>query len=296
MLFDASPELTLKNRHYRNAVGLFVWQNYLNDLDRGDATTTLFLPKSKRLITAVITLGESGVFAGRIEAEWFLKKLGIDVVLMRAEGQRYPAGHTLMKLSGTAEAILKAERTLLNLIQRMSGIATFTADLVKRLPSGIHLLSTRKTVWGLLDKRAVAVGGGKTHRLTLSDALLVKDNHLHLWPDWEEPFRRILAAAPRYRFVQMELESEEEAEHFEHFCADLSARDKEKLLVMLDNFTPRMVAVWAPRLAAQGILVEVSGGVTSRNLEEFLLPGVSALSCGALTFGSHALDMSLHFL
>ncbi len=206
-LLDAKKELTLKNPAYKKAVNLYIWQAYLNDLSKGDVTTKYFVPKKRRIITAKIIAKEAGVLAGIMEAEWFLKKLGIRITQKKKEGAKLKKGDVIMRLKGRANKILASERTLLNLLQRMSGVATITNRLVSKLPKSIKLLATRKTLWGNMDKRAVSVGGGGTHRLNLNDAVLIKENHIALADNLEKRLKKVFRKAKKVRFVEIELEN-----------------------------------------------------------------------------------------
>ncbi|PIZ72320.1 hypothetical protein COY07_03310 [Candidatus Peregrinibacteria bacterium CG_4_10_14_0_2_um_filter_43_11] len=329
MIFDASSSLNLKNATYLKAVKQHVWQTYRADIEGGDVTTELFLPKKCPDIRAEIVANEPGVFAGFPEAKWLLKKIGVSITKHIKEGRLFKKGDILLVLHGRADRILKAERTLLNLLQRMSGIATATQKMASHLPKTIKLLATRKTFWGLLDKRAVYVGGGATHRLNLSDAAMIKDNHWMLSPlchfmlDTESThpsyndsnlsrFRikcgmtkggagvtrggiGITNKLKKLRFIEFEMDNLSQVRQFVEFYSHVPAflRSSKKVAIMLDNFSPTDVKKAVKLLKLLGIWIEVSGGITLQNIKSYAIRGVDAISSGAITTKAPALDLSL---
>ena len=291
MLLDNGNKLNLGQSAYKKAVRLYVWRSYLNDLSKGDVTTNTFIPKKRQIVTAKITAKELGVLAGVQEAEWFLKKVGVQMVRGKKDGARLKKGDLVMELQGRADKILAVERTLLNLLQRMSGIATMTRALSSELPKSIKLLATRKTFWGDLDKRAVSVGGGGTHRLNLNDAILIKENHIMLCGDFEKSLKKAFKKASRVRFVEVELESIDQVLVFEKIAKELSL--PKNVVVMLDNFTPLSIKKAVLILKSLDVLIEVSGGIDAKNIKKYTLKGVSAISSGAIINKADALDLSL---
>lgn len=291
MVLDNRDQLVLGRVAYRKAVKCYVWQAYLNDLSKGDVTTGVFIRKKRKNVTAKIITKEAGVFAGAQEAEWFLKKVGIQVVQIKKDGFRFKKGQVLMELYGRAHKILAVERTLLNLLQRMSGIATATHHLSSQLPKNIKLLATRKTFWGDLDKRAVVVGGGGTHRLNLNDAILIKENHIALSDDFKKSLKKAFKKASKVRFVEIELESVAQVLEFEKISKELELPSN--VVVMLDNFTPLNVKKAVLILRSLNVLIEVSGGINERNIKKYAIKGVSAISSGSITNKAGALDLSL---
>ncbi len=294
MLLDAAKELTLKNSAYKKAVDQYVWQAYLNDHSKGDLTTQYFVPKKNRITEAEVVSKELGMLAGIMEVKWFLKKLGIRIIQQKKDGDKLNKGDIILRLKGRADTILSAERTLLNLLQRMSGVATSTSHLSSKLPKNIKLLATRKTLWGDLDKRAVAVGGGGTHRLNLSDAVLIKENHIALTDNLEKSLKQVFKKAKKTRFVEIELENMKEVLEFVIICKKL--KYPKNLVVMLDNFKPTGIRKAVLVLKEVGALIEVSGGITEKNIKTFALKGVSAISSGAITNKAASLDFSLNII
>lgn len=303
MVLDFSRDLSLKNPAYLKAVHQFVWEAYLSDVGKGDITTDLFLgPAKSTIVRARIVAKEAGIFAGLLEADWFLKKLGIRITQKLKEGAPFRKGTALLTLQGRADRILAAERTLLNLLQRMSGIATATHRLASQLPKNIALFATRKTFWGLLDKRAVTVGGGGTHRLNLSDAVLVKDNHWALLSSREKTkvLNEILKkfqddSMKKARFIEIELDRMSDVRHFARFYPSLPAKLKQKrpMVVMIDNFKPSLVRKAVQILKPCKVMIEVSGGINAKNIHRYAIPGVHAISSGSITNKAPAIDLSL---
>ena len=257
-VLDNSKKLDIKNPTYKRAVELYVWQSYLQDLGSGDATSNMFLKTGQKKVTAQIVANESFVLAGIQEAKWFLGRVGIQIVSAMKDGSHVKKGALLMKMSGDPKKILSAERTLLNLLQRMSGVATATNKFISLLPKNIKLLATRKTLWGMLDKRAVSVGGGCTHRLNLDDAILVKENHQSLSTDRTLDFKRVLRYAKDVGFIEIELQSEKDVKWL---LKNFSNPDScIPVVAMLDNITPQQVKKFTPLLKKSGyILIRCSG-------------------------------------
>ena len=295
---DSSKKLNLKNSAYKKAVELYVWETYLDDVGKGDLTIKYFVAKKRKKIIAEVITNEDGIISGIQEAEWFLKKLGIKIIKGLKDGASIKSGQIIMKLKGTAQKILMAERTLLNLLQRMSGVATATNKLSSKLPKSIKLLATRKTLWGLLDKRAVTVGGGGTHRLNLNDAILIKENHLSLSSDLKKDLRRAIKKSKKAKFIEIELENINEVMDFIMIYDQLKKEFtiKKQIVVMLDNFSPDTVKRAISLLKQSKILIEISGSINEYNIDKYAIKGVSAISSGAVTMKASSLDISLNFI
>jgi len=293
---DARLELKPKNKVYSKALNIYILEAFYQDLPKTDLTTRIFLGRASKIVIAKIIANEEGVLAGIQEAEWFLKKFGIKIVKAKKDGTFLQKGAVVMEISGTASHILGVERTLLNLLQRMSGVATKTKKMVARLPKGIKLLATRKTLWGLLDKRAVVIGGGGTHRLGLSDAILIKENHIALAKSFKKSLKAALKKVSKVRFVEIELETPKQVEEFLGIYEKLKkvTKGSKEVVVMLDNFTPAQIRKVIKPLNKAGLFVELSGGINTRNISRYNIGGVSAISSGAITSQVHNLDMSLN--
>jgi len=210
-----------------------------------------------------------------------------------SDGDRAAAGDVLGRVSGSLRVVLAAERTMLNFLQRLSGIATLTATYVAACAgTGAVIVDTRKTApgWRDIEKYAVRVGGGRNHRIGLYDAVLIKDNHIdggRLSP--AEAVHRAREAAPEAAFVEIEVRS------LDDLRACLAA---EPDIVMPDNFDVAMLReaveiVRAHRGDGKRPLVEASGGITLENVREVALTGVDRIAVGALTHSAPALDIAL---
>jgi nicotinate-nucleotide pyrophosphorylase (carboxylating) len=295
MTFDCAKNLRPLKSAYKKQLEQYIWKAYLNDTAKGDVTTGLLKNKARR-VHAEILVKQPGILAGIDEAEWLLKKVKLPYRVIKKDGARVNKGDKILRLVGHADRILAVERTLLNLLQHMSGIATITGKMKSKLPKSIKLLATRKTLWGDLDKRAVSLGGGLTHRLNLGDAVLIKDNHWALAENIKPVLVRAFRNIYKTKFVEIEAESIAQAEQvlrvFES-AKKLHRRLKGKFAVMLDNFRPKDIKRIAPGLKQAGILVEVSGGINEKNIKKFALRGVSAISAGLITSDAPKMDMSL---
>ncbi len=204
----------------------------------------------------------------------------------RAEGAALPAGAELMRIAGGARSLLSAERTALNFLARLCGIATHTRRFVEAVAgSGVEILDTRKTLpgWRVLDRYAVAVGGGRNHRFGLYDAILIKDNHIALAGGVAAAVKAARAAAPPHLAIQVEVESEADA---------AAAIEAGACLLLLDNRSSAELRRLAERFRADALL-EASGGVTLANVREIAESGVHRISIGALTHSAPAADLSL---
>jgi len=205
------------------------------------------------------------------------------------EGEEISKGTKFGVARGKVKSLLKGERVALNFLQHLSGIATVVRRMQKKLsPYGITLLDTRKTLPGLkvLQKYAVRVGGGQNHRFSLSDGLLIKDNHIKACGGLEKVLEK-LNRTPHYAAVEIEVKSLTELSLILESEANISA-------VLLDNFSQKDLAKALDMIKRSGkkVLVEVSGGVKEENLDRFLTPGVDYLSSGAITHSVKAVDIS----
>ncbi|MCD6445154.1 carboxylating nicotinate-nucleotide diphosphorylase [Candidatus Bathyarchaeota archaeon] len=262
------------------------------DVGFGDLTTELLVPKGLRA-KGFIVVKERGVIAGLEEARVLFDVLGVEARLRFRDGDLVKPGDVVMEVEGEARSILMAERTVLNIMMRMSGIATETrrlVDMVRRAGLDVRVAATRKTAPGLrfLDKKAVMVGGGDTHRLRLDDAVLIKDNHVAIVGSVGEAVRKAKEAVSFAKKVEVEVQTPEEALEAARCGADI---------VMLDNMKPDQIRRAVELLKAEGlygrVLLEASGGINPSNILEYASTGVHVVSLGYLTHSAKALDMSL---
>ena len=261
------------------------------DIGYGDITSAALLEDGQQARARVL-FREDGVAAGLEEAAALFALLGCTVKLSEEDGGGVAAGSVVMEVRGPAGAILAVERTALNLLGRMSGIATAVASASKsaRVNPSIRVAATRKTAPGLreLDKRAVELGGGDTHRLRLDDCVLIKDNHLRLGLSVGEAVARARRGVSFTKKVEVEVRSLEQAVEAAEAGADI---------IMFDNMPPSEVRSCLSALSELGLregrLFEASGGITPENVEEYAATGVDILSMGCLTHSVRSLNVKL---
>jgi nicotinate-nucleotide pyrophosphorylase (carboxylating) len=263
----------------------------LEDVGRGDETSRITVPagiRARARFVAREALVVSGLEAAR--AVFFeAADQEVSFAAFANEGDRLAAGSVLAEVEGPAQPILSAERVALNLLMRLSGVATLTSRYVEAVAgTGVGISDTRKTTPGLrlLEKAAVRAGGGTNHRAGLDDGILIKDNHLALAGGVTEAVRRAKGQASHLLKVEVEVESLEELE--EAIRAGVDA-------VLLDNMTPEEVreAAGLARRERPELLVEVSGGVNLRTVRSYAEAGPDFISVGALTHSAAAADISL---
>lgn len=262
------------------------------DAPWGDVTSEAVVPDVA--CRAVVRAKGRGVVAGLLEARTLFEHFGVTVRERSADGRAVVPGTVLLELDGPARTILLVERTALNIIGRMSGIATRTreaVEAVRAVSPDVRVAATRKTAPGLrmLDKKAVILGGGDPHRYSLSDMVLIKDNHLALVP-LPEAIRRAKKES-LYRAVEVEVETVEDAVTAAGAGADI---------ILLDNMTPDAVRETVRALAGRGLrdrlTLEVSGGIGDDDLAGYAAAGVDIISMGALTHTVRNFDVSLDIL
>jgi nicotinate-nucleotide pyrophosphorylase (carboxylating) len=264
------------------------------DIGLGDVTAAAVIPKNLA-VDAEVVAKEEGVVAGIEEASLLAEYVGLRANAKVYDGQTIEEKMVLMQIYGNARTILAIERTLLNLLSRMSGIATETRALTEKLEKvevRTRIAATRKSAPGLLyfDKKAVAIGGGDPHRLHLDDMILIKDNHLVIVGGVHEAVKKAKANASFSKKIEVEVTSIENALEAAKAGADI---------VMLDNFSPNQAKEAAMRLRQAGfeqVLLEASGGITPENLLDYAAANVDIISMGALTHSVKSLDISLEIV
>src|SRR3990170_251964 len=262
------------------------------DIGQGDVTTAAVVPSGVTAEAAVIAK-EAGIAAGIEETAILAESLGLKVKTEVEDGEEIKNKQVIMKISGDARTILSAERTMLNLLARMSGIATTTRKLTEKLKKAkatAKIAATRKTAPGLLyfDKKAVLIGGGDPHRLHLDDMILVKDNHIAVAGSIENALKRAKQNASFSKKIEIEVSRVRDA---------LKAAEAGADIIMLDNFSPKQAKETIELLKKAGffgkILLEASGGITEENLLEYAATQVNIISLGELTHSARALNVSL---
>ncbi|MBF0499671.1 MAG: carboxylating nicotinate-nucleotide diphosphorylase [Candidatus Riflebacteria bacterium] len=258
----------------------------------------------------VIKSKEDGVLAGLEEISAFYKKHKVSVVKLKKDGCSLKKGDIIAEITGKQSDLLRVERTGLNFLQRMSGIATQTRKLAEiTSPHNVMIVGTRKTFFNVMDKNAITLGGGLSHRYGLFDAILIKDNHISAVGEESGVTDRISTALGRaFRFstksppsfIEIETGSMEEAVHAAEAYSDLLRKGvglaNVPFIIMLDNLKPsrinKIVKELKKRKLYDLVLLEASGGIQKKNIEAYAKSGVDAISIGAITHSVPALDIS----
>lgn len=259
----------------------------LEDLSLGDITSdTIFTPENRA--KAAIRAKEDLVLCGMDVAKTVFHAVDPDVIFtpLKKDGDNVKKGEVVLELTGSTSSILKAERTALNFMQRMSGIATASreyAAIGKKY--GVMIVDTRKTQPGLrrLDKYAVRTGGARNHRISLADSVMIKDNHIAAAGSITAAVKKIKDVIGHTPKVEVETTTLDEVKEALNAGADI---------IMLDNMTPEQIAVCKKEIAGRAI-IEVSGGVNKTNLEAYCAVRPDVISMGALTHSVPAKDLSL---
>jgi nicotinate-nucleotide pyrophosphorylase (carboxylating) len=265
-----------------------------DDVGHGDITVAAVIPPN--IVTrAKVVAKENGVVAGVEEALILAEYLGLEAKAKVTDGEIIRNEQVILQLNGDAQTILCVERTMLNLLSRMSGIATkpkMLTEKLQRVNKEVRIAATRKSAPGLLyfDKKAVVVGGGDPHRLHLDDLILVKDNHLAIVGSIEEAIKKAKTNASFSKKIEVEVTNPEDAMKAAEAGADI---------VMLDNFSAKEAGTASEALRKAGfskVIVEVSGGITAENLVEYAEAKVDIISLGELTHSVRALNLSLEIV
>jgi nicotinate-nucleotide pyrophosphorylase (carboxylating) len=260
------------------------------DIGGGDITTDSFVPDTLHALGRIIARERAIVAGGETAAEVFRRvNPQLNVTILQPDGTALSGGETILEVRGVARSILTAERVALNFLQRLSGIATLTRQFVEATgKSRAKILDTRKTTPGLraLEKAAVVAGGGANHRFSLSDMVLVKDNHLAAGSG----FSGFAAAIQRLRQERPEIRIEVEADRLDQVRSFLEIEGID--VILLDNMKPSEMRE-AVVLGREKVKFEASGGVTLKNVRQIAATGVDYISVGALTHAARAVDMSL---
>lgn len=265
------------------------------DIGFEDLTTKALIPPDLQ-IKVKITVKQDGVAAGVDLAASIFREFSLMVSQKKQDGENLKKGEVILEVEGDARTILTLERTVLNLIMRLSGIATLTSHLVKKAKNvnpEVIVAGTRKTTPGLqfLEKEAIKAGGGDTHRYRLDDCVLIKDNHLALVGDVKTAVEKAKKYASFTKKIEVEVENLEDAVSAVKAGADI---------LMLDNMTVSEVKKVLSTLDAEGlrdkILIEVSGGIKLDNIAGYAETGVDIISTGFITHSAPSLDMSLEIV
>ena len=257
------------------------------DIGKEDISSKL-LPRKK--IKAKIISRQNGVIAGVKFAQDIFVLKGNKVTIIKKDASKIKAGQTILEIAGPVYSILSCERTALNLLSRMSGIATQTSNLVekiKKINPRTKLYATRKTAPGLrfFDKEAVNIGGGEKHRMSLDKLVMLKDNHLAVSGSLS---RLISKARKKYKIIEVEVENQEDA---------LLAAVSGATIIMLDNFSTKEISKTIKNLKKaklrKRVKLEASGGINSKNIQSYAKSGVDMISVGEITNSVSGIDLTL---
>ena len=263
-------------------------QEFFNEDNISEDITTNTTQEENKTLEAHFIAKEEMVFAGKE-----IIKQGFNdcfIINIKNDGTQFKAGDTIARVGGTSDKILKRERVILNLLQRLSGVATTTNKLAKKLQKyNIQLLDTRKTTPGLreFEKFAVHVGGGTNHRFSLKDAVMIKDNHLIGNPDLKDAVEKAASKNPG-KDIEVEVDTLEQIDE---------ALETKATSILLDNFSPKSLPEIIKHIRShkngKNIYIELSGGINSSNIDKYCIKGVDGISMGALTHNIKSIDISL---
>jgi nicotinate-nucleotide pyrophosphorylase (carboxylating) len=275
------------------AIETIVRMALMEDAPWGDITSQSLLPADAR-ISAQLVAREKGILCGEDIFAAAMRMTGTIVIQFAVhDGEQFAKGEVLATVDGQAQTVLQAERVALNFIQRLSGIATLTAQYVAQTAgTKARIVDTRKTTPGLrlLERYAVRCGGGYNHRFSLSDAVMAKDNHLavltrHGKGNLTDQLRSAFARLPHTSHVEVEVDHPDQIEAILAAGVDT---------IMLDNFTTEELRAGVQQIAGRA-LVEASGSVRLDDVREISSTGVEIISVGALTHSARSLDLGLDF-
>ena len=293
--------MLLRNKLSESALQDLIRNALKEDIGSGDITTELLIPKNK-VIKAVIILKEKAVVAGLEIAQRVFRAIdkNIQFKVTSADGSQEKPGKIIAKIQGQAGSILSGERTALNFLSHLSGVATVTRSFVDEVkPYKAKIMDTRKTTPGLreLEKYAVALGGGHNHRMGLWDAVLVKDNHIAVLKagargiNIKDIARLVKEKKPKGMKTDIEVRNLKEFQEVLEIPPDI---------IMLDNMDisqiKKAVAMRDAQPSRKNVKIEVSGGVRLSNIKAIARAGVDMISIGALTHSAKAVDMSLEVI
>jgi nicotinate-nucleotide pyrophosphorylase (carboxylating) len=269
--------------------------NIYDDIGFEDITTNSLIPENK-WAQAEILCKEDGVLAGMDVAHYILKEFDLNMVSTYLDGEDIKKGDIILEFEGKAKDILMVERTILNYLMHLSGIATLVKDTclkVKEINPNVRVACTRKTTPGLqkLEKKAVEIGGGDTHRFKLDDCVLIKDNHIQVVGGVIESIELAKENVSFTKKIEIEVENEDDAIRASMFGADI---------IMLDNMKPdeieNVLNSLSKRKLRDDVIIEVSGGITPENITDYAKLDVDVISSGFITNSSKSIDLSLNII
>lgn len=266
-----------------------------DDIGFEDLTTMALIPPDLEIKARIISKQE-GIAAGVNLASALFNEFSLKVSAEKKDGEVLESGDIVMEIKGDARSILTLERTVLNILMRMSGIATLTSRMVKkarRKNPDIIVAGTRKTTPGLqfLEKEAIRLGGGDTHRYRLDDCVMIKDNHLSLVGDVEDAVKKARKYVSFTKKIEIEVENLKDA---------ISAANAGADIIMLDNMDPdeikNILKTFETGNLRKKVLIEASGGINLNNITEYAETGVDIVSSGYITHSAESLDLSMEIM
>ncbi len=263
-------------------------QEFFNEDNIFEDITTKATQQANKTVEAHFIAKEEMIFVGKE-----IIKQGFDdclILLLKNDGVHFKQGETIASIRGLSDIILKKERVILNLLQRLSGIASTTNRLAKKLEQyKIQLLDTRKTTPGLreFEKFAVSIGGGINHRFSLKEGVMIKDNHLIGNPSLKDLVAKAISKNPS-KDIEVEVDTKEQLK---------DVLETKATSILLDNFSPTTLPETIKYIRAhkngKNIYIELSGGINADNINNYCIPGVNGISMGALTHNIKSKDISL---
>lgn len=292
------------NNDYAEFVYRQISTALIEDEGKNGDVTSILMVGANEVAKGYVLARESGVLAGTEEIKWFFEKAwkrkcgALEIRIFKKDGTFVKKNDVVMSICGYARDLLTIERTVLNIIQRMSGIATATRKMAN-LASGVLVCATRKTVMGPMDKKAVMTGGGGSHRINLSDAVLIKNNHIDLAGGVLKTAVRMKGKILKARFIEMETRTRREAISAAEalYKEGIVTKSRMPVAIMFDNMKPgeiRDILGDFKKMKLYGhFLFEASGGIDAKNVQAYAKSGVDIISSGALTNSARALDFSM---
>lgn len=270
-------------------------ENIFDDIGFEDITTNSLVSEDK-WAQAEILAKEDGILAGMDVAHYIIESFDLDISASFLDGDKISKGDVILEFEGSARDILMLERSILNYLMHLSGIATVVYDTcqkVHEINPDVRVACTRKTTPGLqkLEKKAVEIGGGDTHRFKLDDCVLIKDNHIQVVGNVIDAIELARSKVSFTKKIEIEVEDLDNAVRAAMFGADI---------VMLDNMTPdeirAVVNALVQRRLRDDVILEVSGGITPENIMEYASLGIDVISSGFITNSTKSLDLSLNII
>lgn len=306
-LFNQKDQLVLDNLAYKQWVFRYTFLELEKDLGEAGDITTESIVHNKIDAVARIYANEPGLMAGSAEIVYFLmtsdsafrpRLESSEIIHSFQDAKMFEKDDILLEIKGDVQHILRVERIILNFLQHMCGIATYTKELIdiaKEANPDVLIVPTRKTTWGLLDKKAVTIAGGGTHRLNLENAILIKDNHIALYKNISELLSSF--QKPRNPYAFFEIEIDEKAQVLETARKLFQLDIPKPPVIMFDNMKPKdieeLIALLKKENLYEELLFEASGGINKKNLASYARSGVDIISMGALTQNIKPADLSL---